>query len=69
MDPIEPVFLRPVEAARMLSIARTRMYELLNAGSISAVRLEGGRGESRVPQLRRWSGMLWGPLAACESDL
>jgi excisionase family DNA binding protein len=41
MDPIEPVFLRPVEAARMLSISRTRMYELLNAGSISAVRLEG----------------------------
>jgi len=41
MDRIEPVFLRPVEAARMLSISRTRIYELLNAGSIPAVRLEG----------------------------
>jgi excisionase family DNA binding protein len=41
MDRIEPVFLRPVEAARMLSISRTRIYELLSAGSIPAVRLEG----------------------------
>lgn len=38
---MEPLFLRPVEAARLLSVSRTRIYELLNTGSLPAVRLEG----------------------------
>lgn len=39
----EPLLLRPVEAAEMLAVSRSRIYELINAGSIPAVRL----GESR----------------------
>ena len=41
MERIEPLFLRPVEAARLLGVSRTRIYEMLNTGSIPAVRLEG----------------------------
>jgi excisionase family DNA binding protein len=35
------IFLRPVEAAQLLSISRSRLYEMLNTGSIPAVRLDG----------------------------
>lgn len=38
---MEPLFLRPVEAARLLNVSRTRVYELLNSGSLPATRLEG----------------------------
>ena len=41
MERIEPLFLRPVEAAYLLGVSRTRMYEMLNTGSIPAVRLDG----------------------------
>ena len=41
MERIEPLFLRPIEAARLLGVSRTRIYEMLNTGSIPAVRLEG----------------------------
>ena len=35
------VFVRPAEAAKLLSISRSRIYELLNAGALPAVRLGG----------------------------
>lgn len=38
---MEPLFLRPVEAARLLNVSRTRVYELLNSGTLPATRLEG----------------------------
>jgi excisionase family DNA binding protein len=38
---VEPIFLRPVEAARILNVSRSRLYEMLHAGTIPAVRLEG----------------------------
>ena len=38
---LTPIFLRPVEAARILNVSRSRLYEMLNAGTIPAVRLEG----------------------------
>jgi len=41
MEPLAPIFLRPVEAARILNVSRSRIYEMLNAGTIPAVRLEG----------------------------
>jgi excisionase family DNA binding protein len=41
MERNEPLFLRPVEVAHLLGISRTRVYEMLNTGSIPAVRLEG----------------------------
>jgi excisionase family DNA binding protein len=41
MERIAPLFLRPVEAAHLLGISRTRVYEMLNSGSLPAVRLDG----------------------------
>jgi len=38
----DAIFLRPIEAARMLAISRTRVYELLNAGQLAGVRIGGG---------------------------
>jgi excisionase family DNA binding protein len=38
---MEPIFVRPVEAASLLSVSRSRIYEMLNAGTIPAVRLGG----------------------------
>jgi excisionase family DNA binding protein len=37
------LMVRPVEAAHMLSVSRSKIYELINGGSLPAVRLEGGR--------------------------
>ena len=41
MEKIEPMFLRPIEAAALLNVSRTRLYEMLNTGAIPAVRLDG----------------------------
>lgn len=38
---MEPIFLRPVEAAKLLNVSRSRIYELLNTGSLPAMKLEG----------------------------
>ena len=35
------LFLRPVEAAELLSVSKSRVYEMLNARTLPAVRLEG----------------------------
>jgi excisionase family DNA binding protein len=53
MDSKERLLLRPAEAAELLSISRTRVYELLAGGELPSVRL--GRAV-RVPatELRRW---------------
>jgi excisionase family DNA binding protein len=41
MERIAPLFLRPVEAAALLGVSRSRLYEMLNTGSLPAVRLDG----------------------------
>jgi excisionase family DNA binding protein len=41
MDKTEPIFVRPGEAARMLSVSRSRIYQMLNTGALPAIRLEG----------------------------
>jgi excisionase family DNA binding protein len=38
---MEPILLRPTEAAKLLSISRSRVYELLNLGALPAVKLGG----------------------------
>jgi excisionase family DNA binding protein len=50
---MEPLLLRPTEAAELLGIGRSKIYALLAAGQLPAVRV----GHSvRVPvgELRRW---------------
>jgi len=36
-----PIFLRVSQAAELLNVSRSRVYEMLNAGALPAVRLEG----------------------------
>lgn len=37
------ILLKPGEAADLISISRSRMYELLASGAIPSIRLEGGK--------------------------
>jgi excisionase family DNA binding protein len=34
MDTLKPLFVRPVEAARLLGVSRSKLYELVRAGAI-----------------------------------
>jgi excisionase family DNA binding protein len=45
--PVRPMFLRPIEAAALLSVSRSRLYELLASGTIPAIKLDG---TLRVPR-------------------
>jgi excisionase family DNA binding protein len=46
IEPIRPLFVRPSEAARLLSISRSKIYELVRRGEIPSRRF----GESiRIP--------------------
>ncbi len=50
---MEKLLLRPMEAAEMLAIGRSRMYELLTTGALPSIRI--GR-SVRIPiaALNRW---------------
>jgi excisionase family DNA binding protein len=51
--PIEPLLVRVEEAARMLSLSRSTIYEMMDAGELPSVR----RGTARripVIALRAW---------------
>lgn len=43
MDIREKILLRPVEAAELIGVSRSKIYELLAAGLLPGVRLGGGR--------------------------
>lgn len=40
---MDPLLLTPVEAARVLGIGRTKVYELIASGRLRSVRLDGCR--------------------------
>jgi excisionase family DNA binding protein len=40
---IERVLVRPSEAAQMIGVSRSKIYELIGSGALRAVRLDGGR--------------------------
>jgi excisionase family DNA binding protein len=44
---VEKILLTPIEAAAMLSIGRTKLYELMRTGDLFSVRLGGSR---RIPR-------------------
>ncbi len=51
--PVEPLLVRVEEAARMLSLSRSTIYEMLDSGELPSVR----RGTARripVTALRAW---------------
>lgn len=52
-SPLEPILLRPAEAATLLAISRSQMYELLASGEIPAVRIRRSVRVS-VQALHRW---------------
>jgi excisionase family DNA binding protein len=51
--PVEPLLIRVEEAARMLSLSRSTIYEMLDAGELPSVRRGVAR---RIPlaALRAW---------------
>lgn len=51
---MEQLFIRPKEAADAIGVGKTKIYELINDGTVPAVRI--GRA-LRVPveELRRWA--------------
>ena len=52
----EPLLVRPAEAAQLLAISRSRLYELMAAGAIPTIHI--GR-SVRIPlaQLKHWVDM------------
>jgi excisionase family DNA binding protein len=44
---VEPILLRVDEAARLLGIGRTRLYDLMRSGSLQSVKVFGSR---RIPR-------------------
>ena len=46
--PVEKILVRPAEAAAMLSMSRSRLYELLASGAIPSIRFDNGR-TLRIP--------------------
>ncbi|MGO9450969.1 MAG: helix-turn-helix transcriptional regulator [Candidatus Binataceae bacterium] len=40
---VERVLVRPAEAAQMIGVSRSKVYELIGSGALRAVRLDGGR--------------------------
>ncbi|HEY8479837.1 MAG TPA: helix-turn-helix domain-containing protein [Spirillospora sp.] len=45
-DDLEPLLLKPERVAMLLSIGRTKVYELMRSGALPSVRFGGSR---RVP--------------------
>lgn len=59
--PIEPLLVRVEEAARILSLSRSTIYEMMDAGELPSVR----RGAARripVAALREWVSRQIGPM-------
>ncbi len=49
VEKIEKIMVRPAEAAAMLSMSRSRLYELLASGAIPSIRFDNGR-TLRIPR-------------------
>lgn len=61
--PIEPLLVRVEEAARLLSLSRSTLYEMMDAGELPSVR----RGTARripVAALREWIARQTAPTPA-----
>lgn len=50
---LEPWLLRPKQAAQLLTISRSRIYELMADGSLPSIKIGRSR-RIRVDDLRRW---------------
>ena len=61
---MEKLLLTPEEAARVLSIGRSKVYELLRSGAIESFRIGGSR-RIRVESLNRFIEA----TCSCQDDL
>jgi excisionase family DNA binding protein len=54
-EDIEVLLLRPTQVAELLNMSRSKVYELIAAGKLPSIRIDGGR-LTRVPYqaLRLW---------------
>jgi excisionase family DNA binding protein len=43
MEKLQKLLLKPAEAAEMIGVSRSKIYELIASGALPAIRLEGGR--------------------------
>jgi excisionase family DNA binding protein len=66
-DQLAKLLLTPEEAAVMLSVGRTRVYELIGSGQLAAVRIGASR---RIPlqELQRFVDQLLAAEAATNRD-
>lgn len=55
--PTTPIFVSPKEAARLLSLSRSRVYELMDAGAIESTRI-GARRVIPVSSLHDFAAQL-----------
>ncbi len=39
MERVDPILMRPTRAAKMLDMSRTRVYEMLNAGTLPGIKV------------------------------
>lgn len=53
MSAPEPLLVRPAEAARMIGLGRTKLYEMIKSGEIRAIK-RGTATLISVESLRRW---------------
>ncbi|MGE0539822.1 MAG: excisionase family DNA-binding protein [Dehalococcoidia bacterium] len=64
---MDKLLLKPIEAAELVGLGRSKCYEMIRDGTIPSVRL----GKSvRIPAdaLRRWVDTLTGPVEGTERD-
>jgi excisionase family DNA binding protein len=40
--PIKPLLVKPAQAAAMISVGRSKIYDLINAGAIPSIRIDDG---------------------------
>ena len=49
----QPLLVRPLEAAHLIGVGRTKIYELLGSGTLPCIRI-GSRIRIPVAALKRW---------------
>jgi excisionase family DNA binding protein len=42
IPPIKPLLVKPAQAAAMISVGRSKIYDLINAGAIPSIRIDDG---------------------------
>jgi excisionase family DNA binding protein len=57
VSPLNPIFVSPVDAAKLVGVSRSRIYELIGAGVLTR-RKDGARTLISVAELRAWGESL-----------